>query len=108
MLDGRYYKLGPDGMDYLINAKKDTYLIGKTIYLYSPMTCASAAHGHGICRRCYGELAYINRNIRPGKLASEILSAQLTQKQLSAKHLLETVIENSIGLLHLISILKLM
>lgn len=93
MLDGRYYKLDPDGMDYLINAKKDTYLIGKTIYLYSPMTCASAAHGHGICRRCYGELAYINRNIRPGKLASEILSAQLTQKQLSAKHLLETVIE---------------
>lgn len=93
MLDGRYYKLDPDGLDYLINAKKDKHLIGHSIYLYSPMTCASAAHGHGICRRCYGELAYINRNIRPGKYASEQLSSQLTQKQLSAKHLLETVIE---------------
>ena len=92
MLIGRYYRTNPDGIDYLIHPE-DTFLIGKTIYLFSPMTCASAAHGHGICKRCYGELAYINSNLKVGKFAVEQLTSQTTQKQLSAKHLLETVIE---------------
>lgn len=92
MLTGRYYRTHPDGIDYLIHPN-DTFLIGKTIYLFSPMTCASAAHGHGICKRCYGELAYINSNLKVGKFAVEQLTSQTTQKQLSAKHLLETVIE---------------
>ena len=92
MLTGRYYRTNPDGIDYLIHPG-DTFLIGKTIYLFSPMTCASAAHGHGICKRCYGELAYINSNLKVGKFAVEQLTSQTTQKQLSAKHLLETVIE---------------
>lgn len=92
MLIGRYYRLNPEGIDYLVHPE-DTFLIGKTIYLFSPMTCASAAHGHGICRRCYGDLAYINSNIKVGKFAVEQLTSQTTQKQLSAKHLLETVIE---------------
>lgn len=92
MLTGRYYRIHPEGIDYLIHPN-DTFLIGKTIYLFSPMTCASAAHGHGICKRCYGELAYINSNIKVGKFAVEQLTSQTTQKQLSAKHLLETVIE---------------
>lgn len=92
MLTGRYYRTNPDGIDYLIHPD-DTFLIGKTIYLFSPMTCASAAHGHGICKRCYGELAYINSNLKVGKFAVEQLTSQTTQKQLSAKHLLETVIE---------------
>ena len=92
MLTGRYYRTNPDGIDYLIHPE-DTFLIGKTIYLFSPMTCASAAHGHGICKRCYGELAYINSNLKVGKFAVEQLTSQTTQKQLSAKHLLETVIE---------------
>lgn len=92
MFVGRYYRIHPEGLDYLIHPN-DTFLIGKTIYLFSPMTCASAAHGHGICKRCYGELAYINSNIKVGKFAVEQLTSQTTQKQLSAKHLLETVIE---------------
>lgn len=92
MLTGRYYRTNPDGIDYLIHPE-DTFLIGKTIYLFSPMTCASAAHGHGICKRCYGELAYINSNLKVGKFAVEQLTSQTTQKQLSAKHLLETMIE---------------
>lgn len=92
MLTGRYYRTNPDGIDYLIHPN-DTFLIGKTIYLFSPMTCASAAHGHGICKRCYGELAYINSNLKVGKFAVEQLTSQTTQIQLSAKHLLETVIE---------------
>ncbi|MBQ8130953.1 MAG: hypothetical protein IJ193_00515 [Bacilli bacterium] len=95
MIVGRYYKLDPDGADFLVGPK-DYFLIGTTIYMYSPMTCASAAHGNGICYRCYGDLAYVNNNIKVGKFASDELSSQLTQRQLSAKHLLETVVKKII------------
>jgi len=57
------------------------------------MTCASAARGHGICYRCYGDLAYTNCDINIGILASELLSAALTQRLLSAKHLLESLVQ---------------
>ena len=89
---GRYYRLSPHGMEYKMT-KNDMHLIGKKIYLRSPITCASHARGEGICYRCYSDLAYINSNINAGKLSAEILSEQLTQKLLSAKHLLETVIK---------------
>ena len=89
---GRYYRMFPDGMQYVIN-KEDTWLVGKTIYLRSPMTCASNARGDGICYKCYGDLAYTNNNINIGKMAAEILSSKLTQRLLSAKHLLTTVIK---------------
>lgn len=91
-LMGRYYRFNPDGMEYYIDAGDDQ-LIGKTIYLRSPMTCAGHAKGMGICYRCYGDLAYTNKNINIGKMAAEILSSRLTQRLLSAKHLLETVIK---------------
>lgn len=94
MLNDRWYRMSMNGVDHLINSKKDIHLIGKTILLRSPITCASAASGNGICYKCYGELAYVNRDINPGRYASEILSAKLTQRLLSAKHLLETVIKS--------------
>ena len=93
MIDSRWYRMTPNGVEHLINAKTDTYLIGKTVLLRSPMTCASAARGEGICYKCYGELAYVNKDINPGRYASERLSAELTQRLLSAKHLLETIIK---------------
>ena len=98
MLHNRYYRLNPNGMDHLLNYKKDIHLLGKTIYLRSPITCASAAAGKGICYKCYGDLAYTlfdveqGFGINIGRIASEILSSALTQKLLSAKHLLETAI----------------
>lgn len=88
---GRYYRMNPRGMEYVIDTSS-TFLIGKTIYLRSPMTCASNSRGQGICYRCYGDLAYTNRNINIGRMAADILSSKLTQRLLSAKHLLETVI----------------
>lgn len=91
MLRNKYYRLAPDGPERKIN-KNDDHLIGKKIYLRSPMTCASAARGEGVCYRCYGDLAYINYNINIGKIAAELLSSKLTQRMLSAKHLLETII----------------
>jgi len=98
MLNNRYYRMSPNGMDKLLNSKKDIHLLGKTIYLRSPATCASAAAGKGICYKCYGDLSYTlydteqGFGINIGRIASEILSSALTQKLLSAKHLLETAI----------------
>lgn len=92
MIKDRYYRFNPRGMEYLID-DSDSSLVGKTIYLRSPMTCASHAAGKGICKRCYGDLYYTNIDINIGKIAAEILSAQLTQRMLSAKHLLETLIK---------------
>ena len=90
--DKRYYKLNPKGPDYRLDKDRDFHLIGKTLYFRSPMTCASKSRGEGICHRCYGDLYYINRDINPGKLAAELLSAVYTQMLLSAKHLLESSI----------------
>ena len=91
----KYYRLYPNGMDHCIT-RFDYHLIGKKIYLRSPMTCASAARGDGVCYKCYGDLAFSNRDINIGKIAAELLSSKLTQRMLSAKHLLETVINKII------------
>ena len=98
MLRNRYYRLHPRGIEKVIGPD-DKDLIGKDIYLRSPITCASAARGQGVCYKCYGDLAYtvydagIHFGVNIGRIASETLSSSLTQKLLSAKHLLETFIE---------------
>lgn len=91
----RYYRLNPKGQEYLLKVN-DKHLIGQKIYLRSPMTCASHARGHGICYRCYGDLAYTNNDINIGKIAAEEISSKLTQRMLSAKHLLESSIKKMI------------
>ena len=90
MIKNRYYRFNPKGMQYLVDSEKDEHLIGQTIFLKSPMTCASKTSGTGICKCCYGDLYYTNININIGKIAAEILSSILTQILLSAKHLLES------------------
>jgi hypothetical protein len=92
MLADRYYRMSPNGVEYHIS-RKDKFLVGSKIYLRSPMTCASAARGNGVCYKCYGDLAYTNNTIKIGKYSAENLSSELTQRQLSAKHLLETIIK---------------
>lgn len=91
--DNRYYRFVENGMEYKINASTDKHLIGKSLLVRSPMTCASAARGNGVCYRCYGDLAYTNKDINAGKMASELISAILTQMMLSAKHLLESSVK---------------
>lgn len=90
-IKNRYYRFNPNGMEYLID-DTDESLIGKTVYLRSPMTCSSLSDHNTICKRCYGDLYYTNYNINAGKFAAEILSSILTQRLLSTKHLLETII----------------
>lgn len=92
VFENRYYRSDPHGMEYVIGPK-DTHLIGTTIYLRSPMTCSSASRNKGVCYRCYGKLANTNCDINIGILASELLSAELTQRLLSAKHLLESIVK---------------
>ena len=85
---GRYYRDTPEGEDKVIRRSDKDDIIGRKIYLRDPMTCQSKTTGHGICYKCYGKLAYTNRYISIGKIAAEILSAILTQRFLSAKHIL--------------------
>lgn len=92
LYENRFYRLDPKGMEYKLSMK-DLHLVGKTIYLRSPMTCASSSRNTGVCYRCYGDLAYINRDINIGIIAAELLSAALTQRLLSAKHLLESLVQ---------------
>ena len=97
-LDLRYYRETPNGQEKCINYKRDTHLIGRTILLRSPCTCASAARGQGICYKCYGKLAYTNVDsntgfgVNIGRIASEFITSKQTQTQLSAKHILKAVI----------------
>lgn len=94
-----YYRLYPNGREMRINYPEDKHLVGQYIYLRSPITCASAAKGHGVCWRCYGDLAYSVFDIEEGiginigRIATETTTAKLTQKQLSVKHLLEAKLD---------------
>ena len=45
-----------------------------------------------MCYKCYGDLAYTDQDINIGRIATELITSQYTQKRLSAKHLLETLI----------------
>lgn len=92
MFDLRFYRTNPNGVDKLLEAKRDKHLIGQKLYFRSPMTCASSAKGKGVCYQCYGNLAYVNREVNIGQIASESLSSRYTQTLLSAKHLLESKI----------------
>lgn len=65
-------------------------LIGKTIGLRSPVTCASKC----VCATCYGrELSAVNKDINTGLSGTLKLTEPLTQMLLSAKHLLTTKTE---------------
>ena len=89
-INRRYYYLDPSMSEMLcVNYKKDKWLIGKTIYLRSPMTCTCE---DGICVACYGDLAYTNseKDFNNGAFASAIMNNKIEQDILSTKHLLTT------------------
>ena len=90
MYNLRWYRENPLGLDKHLNYKLDKHLIGKTLYFRSPITCSSAARGEGICYKCYGDLAFTNKEVNVGQIAAEGLSSIYTQTLLSAKHLLES------------------
>lgn len=68
-----------------LDEKDYSYLIGTSVLVRSAVTCASEK----ICHKCYGDLAYTNSDINIGAFASNEMTERITQKMLSAKHLLE-------------------
>lgn len=81
------YKMKPNSFtSKCINYKKDSHLIGSTVYLYSPLTCSDEL----VCQRCYGKLSEINNDINIGIYSAEEISSKILQLLLSAKHLLVT------------------
>ena len=90
--NGRYYKEDLDGPLMLINAKKDTHLVGKKIHLRSPITCAC---GDEVCHKCFGTTSLLNIDISEGVSGFEVeeTTKVVNQMILSAKHLLTTISE---------------
>jgi hypothetical protein len=88
-LNGKYYKESEDDDIKLLNAKTDIHLIGKSILVRSPATCAC---GDSVCARCIGTTAVINQDIGDGFSAfeSEEITKIINQSILSTKHLLTT------------------
>ena len=70
----------------------NTELIGKTIYMKTPITCTHPRRHEGyICSACYGKLmASLNCDIHIGKIAAAESADEIEQKLLSAKHALQT------------------
>lgn len=66
--NGRYYKLEENGPTLLIS-RKDTHLIGKTILLRSPITCA--CHNE-VCHKCFGTTSLMNLDIADGVTGFEV------------------------------------
>ena len=89
-INRRYYYDNPN-MEQMkcINFKTDKFLIGRTIWLRSPVTCTGQ---NGVCAACYGDLAYTNcePEFNIGSYASAKLNNTLQQNILSTKHLLTT------------------
>lgn len=77
-LDGRFMKVGEKKFKIIRNT--DVILIGKTVELRTPTTCASK---EGICKVCYGTLYNVNLNINAGLYAAVTLSEASTQTGLS-------------------------
>lgn len=93
-LDGRVYTLDPRSNKFKIihPQKPDKSLIGKKIYLKTPITCTHPLRHKGvICSACYGKLlAMINQDVHIGKLSALNNANDMEQKLLSAKHALNT------------------
>lgn len=91
LLNGLYYKDSRKSLFYKLLNYRDRdacdKIIGKTIYVRTPMTCASK---HGICHKCYGSLSKINYDINIGIFGAETVASRLMQSILSSKHLLST------------------
>lgn len=83
-LDGRRYRFSGSMPYTILDSEKDEHLIGETLWFRSPCTCA--AHD-GICRECYGELYYTNKDLHSiGSYAAFEVINPVVQGLLSAKH----------------------
>lgn len=92
-MHGKYYKMHPSDPELKVfNAAKSMHLLGQSIYVRSPITCAL---GDEVCPICVGRTSAINFDIARGLSAfeSEEITKVINQSVLSAKHLLTTISE---------------
>jgi hypothetical protein len=91
-LNNRYFSLTKNGEIELLKASKMKHLIGKEIYVRSPVTCCLE---NEICPTCMGYISSFNFDISSGFGAFLIkeVSKVLEQNILSTKHLLTTTSE---------------
>ena len=92
-LNGRVYTLDPNSDEFrMLDPREDTDLIGKMIYLKTPITCTHPRRREGyICSACYGKLmANLNCDLHIGRVAAAESADEIEQKLLSAKHALKT------------------
>lgn len=91
-LEGRVATFDPESDEYFIISPDDTNLIGKRLYIKTPITCTHPRRNEGyICSACYGKLmANLNRDVHIGRLAGLNSADEIEQKLLSAKHALNT------------------
>lgn len=93
-IEGRVLTLDKDSDDFIIaDPRRDKFkLIGKKIYMKTPITCCHPLRHKGvICSACYGKLlSPINQDIHVGRLSALNDADEMEQKLLSAKHALKT------------------
>lgn len=91
-LEGRVATLDPKSDTYFIVDPENDALLGKRLYLKTPITCTHPLRNQGyICQACYGmHMAPINCDVHIGRLAALNLADEIEQKLLSAKHALAT------------------
>ena len=87
MKDGRYYSDTEDGIVLKILHKEDKHLIGKTLWFRSPCTCNL---NEDCCHVCYGSKALKVGELEGGFIyTTELVTKDVSQKILSAKHILK-------------------
>lgn len=93
-IEGRVITLDKNSDQFIIvDPRHDRFkLIGKTVYMKTPITCCHPLRHKGIiCSACYGKLlASINQDVHPGRLSALNDADEMEQKLLSAKHALKT------------------
>ena len=88
MLDGRYYQEEKNRGSYKIFNKKDRSMLGRKLWFRSPCTCNL---NEDCCHVCYGTKALKVGELEGGFIyTTELMSKDVGQKILSAKHLLKT------------------
>ena len=88
MLDGRYYTTDPFSHTYKIFDKEDISLQDRDLFFRSPCTCNL---NEDVCHMCYGTKALKVGSLQGGYIyTTELLTKEVGQKVLSAKHLLKT------------------
>lgn len=88
MKHGRFYAESQGFGVHKVLKRTDKHLIGKTLYFRSPCTCNL---NEDVCHMCYGTVALKVGNLSAGFIYStELMTSEVAQKILSAKHLLKT------------------